>query len=86
MIENRKVIRLSFNVSFEQAMYNRQFSKMPAENSNKLKLKTYTSTRTSTFTLVTLQSFSISGVISAEKFTDVCMTGSDVYPQSYKRL
>ena len=40
---------------------------MAAENSNKLKLKTYTSTRKSTFTLVNLQSFSISGVISAEK-------------------
>ena len=47
--------------------YNRPFSKMAAENSNKLKLKTYTSTRKSTFTLVTKQSFSISGVISAEK-------------------
>ena len=34
---------------------------------NKLKLKTYTSTRKNTFTLVPLQSFSISGVISAEK-------------------
>ena len=40
---------------------------MAAENSNKLKLKTYTSTRKSTFTLVTLQNFSISGVISDEK-------------------
>ena len=42
---------------------------MAAENSNKLKLakiKTYTSTRKSTVTLVTLQSFSISGV-TAEK-------------------
>ena len=38
------------------------FSKMAAEK-NKLKLKTYTST----FTLLTLQGFSISGVISAEK-------------------
>ena len=37
------------------------------KNSNKLKLKAYTSTRKSTFTLVTLQRFSISGVISAEK-------------------
>ena len=35
---------------------------MAAENSNKSKLKTYTSTRKNTFTLVTLQSFSISGV------------------------
>ena len=34
---------------------------------NKLKLKTHTSTRKNTFTLVTLQSFSIKGVISAEK-------------------
>ena len=57
----------------------RLFSKMAAENSNELKLKTYTSARKSTFTLVTLQSFSIAGVISAEKmksknekFTDVC--------------
>ena len=50
--------------------YNRPFSKMAAENSNKLKLakiKMYTSTRKNTFTLVTLQSFGISGVISAEK-------------------
>ena len=40
---------------------------MAAENLNKLKWKTDTSTGKSTFTLVTLQSFSISGVISAEK-------------------
>ena len=40
---------------------------MAAESSIKLKLKTYSSTRKDTFTLVTLQSFSISGVISAEK-------------------
>ena len=46
---------------------NRPFSRMAAENSNKLKLKMYASTRKSTFTLVTLQSVSISGVISAEK-------------------
>ena len=46
---------------------NGPFSKMAAKISNKLKLKTYTSTRKSTFTLVTLQSHSISGVISAEK-------------------
>ena len=51
------------------APMNRRFSKMAAENSNKIKLKTYTSTRKSTFTLVTLQSFSISGVISAEKIS-----------------
>ena len=40
---------------------------MAAENSNKSKLKTYTSTRKNTLTLVTMQSFSISGVILAEK-------------------
>ena len=40
---------------------------MAAENSNESKLKTYTSTRKNTFTLGTLESFSISGVISAEK-------------------
>ena len=42
---------------------------MAAENLNKLKLakiKTYTSTRKNTFTSVTLQSFSILGVMSAE--------------------
>ena len=43
------------------------FSKMAAENSNKAKLKTYTSTGKNTFALVTLQSFSISGVISAKE-------------------
>ena len=40
---------------------------MAAENSNKSKLKTYTSSKKNTFTLVTLQSFNISGVISVEK-------------------
>ena len=40
---------------------------MAAENSNKLKLQAYTSTRKNTLTLVTLHSFSISGVVSAEK-------------------
>ena len=49
------------------AIVNRLFSTMAAENSNKLKLKTYISIRKSAFTLVTLQSFSISGEISAEK-------------------
>ena len=39
---------------------------MAAENLNKSKLKTYTS-RKNTFTLITLQSLSISGVLSAEK-------------------
>ena len=38
---------------------------MAAENSNTSKLKTYTSTRKNFFTLV--ESFSISGVVSAEK-------------------
>ena len=50
-----------------QIRFDRPFSKMAAENSNKLKLKTSTSSRKSTFTLVTLQSFGILGVISAEK-------------------
>ena len=66
---------------------------MAAENSNKLKLKMYTSTRKSTFTLVTLQSFSISGVILAEKcklkkekFTDVCMTGDMTYTPSHTNV
>ena len=40
---------------------------MAAENSNKSILNTYTSNTKNTFTLVTLQSFSISGVISAEE-------------------
>ena len=72
---------------------NRPFSKMAARNSNKLKLKAYTSTRKSTFTLVTLQSFSISGVISVEKcklknekFTDVCMTGGMTYTPSHTNI
>ena len=42
-------------------------SPIVAENLNKSKLKTYPGTRKNTFTLVTLQSFSISGVTSAEK-------------------
>ena len=46
---------------------NRPFSKMAAKNSNRSILKTYTSTRKNTFTLVTLPSFSILGLISAEK-------------------
>ena len=46
---------------------NRPFSKLAAENSNRSILKTYTSTRRNAFTLVTLQSFNLSGVISAEK-------------------
>ena len=59
--------QLSIGTFYKTCLKNRPFSKMAAENSNKLKLKTYTSTRKSTFTLVTLQSFSIPGVISAEK-------------------
>ena len=71
---------------------------MAAENSNtsKLKLKTYTSARKSTFTLVTLQSFSISDVISGiiaekcklknEKFTDVFMTGGMTYTPSHANV
>ena len=63
---------------------NRPFSKMPAENSNRSILKTCISTRKNTFTLETLPSFSISGVIyitrenvswNFKKITDVCMTG-----------
>ena len=47
---------------------NRPFSKMAAKNSNKSKLKNvYQHCRKNTFTLVTLQSFSILSVISAEK-------------------
>ena len=57
---------MSLNLSEVNLARNRPFSKMAAGNSNKLKLKTYTSTRKNTFTLVTLRSFSISGVISAE--------------------
>ena len=59
----------------------------------KIKSVSNTSTRKSTFTLVTLQSFSISGVISAEKcklknekFTDVCMTGGMTYAPSYTNV
>ena len=55
------------NVTHHDYDHNRPFSKMADENLNKSKLKTNTSTRKSTFTLVTLQSFSISGEISAEK-------------------
>ena len=46
---------------------NRPFFKMAAKNSNKSKLKTSTSTWKNIVTLVTLQSFSISGVLSVEK-------------------
>ena len=53
--------------SYPSPSFNRPFSKMAAENSNKLKLKTYTSTGKSTFTLVTLQSFSLSGVYQLRK-------------------
>ena len=54
----------------EYARY-RPFSKMAAENSNKSKLKTYTSTRKNTFSLVILQGFSNSGVISAQKLKNL---------------
>ena len=54
----------------------------------------YTSTRKNTLTLVTLQNFSISGVISAEKIQvenlEIHRRLYDweyaLYPQSYKRL
>ena len=54
----------------------------------------YTSTRKDTFTLVALQSFSLSGVISAEKmqvenweiYRRLIDWGYALYPQSYKRL
>ena len=67
---------------------------MAAENLNQSKLKTNTSTRKSTFTLVNLQSFSISGEISAEKmyvenlkiYRHLYDWGYNAYPQSYKRL
>ena len=67
---------------------------MAAENLNKSKLKTNTSTRKSTLTLVTLQSVSISGEISAEKmcvenwkiYRRLYDWGYNAYPQSYKRL
>ena len=66
---------------------------MAAENLNKSKLKTYTS-RKNTFTLITLQSLSISGVLSAEKmevenwkiYRCLYDWGYNAYPQSYKRL
>ena len=54
----------------------------------------HTRTRKNTFTLVTLQSFSISRVISAEKmqvknweiYRRLYDWGHTLYPQSYKRL
>ena len=46
---------------------NGSFSKMAAENSNKLKLKTNTSSRKNPSILETPQSFSVLDVISAEK-------------------
>ena len=67
---------------------------MAAEISNKSKLKMYTSTRKNTFTSVTLQSFSISGVILAEKmkvgnwkiYRRLYDWGFNAYSQQYKRL
>ena len=46
---------------------NRPSSKMAAENSNKSNLKRISALEKPRFTLATLQRFSISGVISAEK-------------------
>ena len=54
----------------------------------------YTSTRKNTFTLLNLQSFSISGLILAEKmlvenweiYRRLYDWGYALYPQSYKRL
>ena len=62
-----------------------------AEISNRSILKTYTSTRKNTFTLVTLPSFSISGVISAEKmsvenYRRLYDWGYLLYPESCKEL
>ena len=64
---------------------------MAAEILNKSKLKTNTSTRKSIFTWVNLQSFSISGVLSAEKmyvenwkiYRRLYVWGHNAYPQSY---
>ena len=67
MVAWENIMSLPLQWQPRSIMYNRPFSKMVAENSNKSKLKTYATTRKSIFTLVTLQSFSISGVISAEK-------------------
>ena len=50
-----------------QPYFDGPFTKTVAENSKKLKLKTNSRNRESTFTLVTLQSFGMSGVIPAEK-------------------
>ena len=68
-------------------------SKMAVENSNRSKLKTYTSAKKNTLTLVTLQSFSISGVIPAEKiklkiekFTGACMTGAIMPTSSHTNV
>ena len=58
---------VSLLVKSHQNPHNRPFSKMAAEISDKSKLKPYTSTTESTFTLVTPQSFRISGVILADK-------------------
>ena len=80
-----------------ELLSNRPFSKMAAENSNKLKfakIKNVYQTRKNTFTLVTLQSFSISGAISAEEmqvenweiYRRLYDWGYALYPQSYKRL
>ena len=50
----------------KQNFENRPFSKVAAETSNKSKLKMQTNTRKNNFILAKLQSFSFSGIISAE--------------------
>ena len=56
-------------------LVNRPFSKVVAENSDRLMLKTYTSTRKNTFTLVTLTSFSTLDVIHQLRKRQVCFAG-----------
>ena len=63
----QELAKLKISITGRRKICNRPFSKMAAENSNKSKLKTFTSTRKNTITLVNLQSFSVSGVILAEK-------------------
>ena len=84
-------VAYEFSCAVGAGRNNRPFSQMAAElNSNMSKLKMYTSTRKNTFTLVALQSFSLSGVISAEKMQvenwEIYRRLYDsLYPQSYKR-
>ena len=73
IVEQKKQSSLPLDLS--SVAPNRPFSKMAAENSNKLRLAKIKNaleletrnTRKNTFTLVTRRSLSISGVISAEK-------------------